>query len=34
MMQDAKELYASYGNPSGGMVHKDVLAVRSAKQGR
>ena len=34
MMQDAKELYASYGNPSGGMVHKDVLAARSAKQGR
>ena len=34
MMQEAKELYASYGNPSGGMVHKDVLAARSAKQGR
>lgn len=34
MMQEAKELYASYGNPSGGMIHKDILAARNAKQGR
>lgn len=34
MMQEAKELYASYGNPSGGMVHKDVLAARKAQQQR
>ncbi len=34
MMQEAKELYASYGNPGGGMVHKDILAARNAKQGR
>ena len=34
MMQEAMGLYASYGNPSGGMVHKDVLAARNAKQGR
>ncbi len=34
MMQEAKELYASYGNPGGGMVHKDILAARKAQQQR
>ena len=32
MMQEAMGLYASYGNPSGGMAHKDMPAEKSAAE--
>ena len=44
LWQEAKEMYAAYGNPSGGMVHNDmpakndaakaVVAAKRSRQGR
>ena len=32
MMQEAMEMYATYGNPSGGMAHKDMPAEKPAAE--